>query len=481
MNKKVVFYTVGRILQSEGFLMLLPTAVSLIYGEDGWIWLFLSAVFAFLIGLVPRMIFKDCDHTVYAREGFAIVALSWILMSVIGALPFFLSREIPNYISAFFETVSGFTTTGASIVPDVTVLSHGNLFWRSFTHWVGGMGILVFIMAVFPSESGRDIHIMRAEVPGPISGKLMPKIRDTAKTLYLIYLGLTVLQVILLLFGEMNLFESLIHTFGTAGTGGFGTRPDSIASYSHYTQWVITIFMLIFAVNFNLYYFILIGRARLALKSCELWCFLTIVGISITAIAFNVSSMYASFSDTVRHSSFQVASIISTSGFSTVDFNRWPEFSKTVLIILMFIGGCAGSTAGGLKVSRVMLMFKTVKRDLRQLMHPRSVNTVRLEGKTVDNDTLSSVGGYIIIYMIIFFMILVILSFSQYDFLTNFTAAVACFNNVGPGLGAVGPLGSFACYSNFSKLILSFAMLLGRLEIFPILLAFSPATWRKNK
>ncbi len=460
--------------------MLLPTVVSLIYGESEWLWLFLSALLAFAIGSLPRSLFKSCDRTVFAREGFAIVALSWILMSAIGALPFFLSGEIPTYISAFFETVSGFTTTGASIVTDVEALSRGNLFWRSFTHWVGGMGILVFIMAVFPSESGRDIHIMNAEVPGPISGKLMPKIRNTAKTLYLIYLGITALQVILLLFGGMSLYDSMLHAFGTAGTGGFGIKPDSVASYSPYCQWVITVFMLICAANFNLYYFALIGRWKATLKSGELWCYLAIVGVSITAIAVNIFSIYGNLSDTVRHSSFQVASIISTSGFSTVDFNDWPELSKMILIVLMFIGGCAGSTAGGLKVSRVMLMFKTVKRDLRRLVHPRSVNTVRLEGKAVNNETISGVGGYFIIYMIIFFAILLALSFSDFDFLTNFTAAATCFNNVGPGLGAVGPLSNFAGYSSIYQLILSFAMLLGRLEIFPILLAFAPSTWKKK-
>lgn len=481
MNKRIVFYTVGRILQCEGILMLLPTAVSIIYGEKEWIWLFLSALLAFLAGSLPRFVFKKCNRTVFAREGFAIVALSWVLMSAIGALPFYLSGELPDYISAFFETVSGFTTTGASVIPDVEALSHGNLFWRSFTHWVGGMGILVFIMAVFPSESGRDIHIMRAEVPGPISGKIVPRIRNTAKLLYVIYFVLTAVEVIFLLLGEMDLYESLIYSFGTAGTGGFGIKSASVGCYSAYSQWVITIFMLIFAANFNIYYFVLIGRVKSAFKSGELWCYLAIVGVSITAITVNVFSMYSSLSDAIRHSSFQVASIISTTGFSTVDFNQWPELSKTILVVLMFIGGCAGSTAGGLKVSRIILMFKTVKRDLRRLVHPRSVNTVRFEGKTVDSETLNGVGGYIIVYMIIFFVVLLLLSFSGLDFLTNFTATAACFNNVGPGFGAVGPLSNFSCYSGVYQIILSFAMLLGRLEIFPILLAFAPSTWRKNK
>ena len=480
MNKKIVFKMIGRILQIEGILMLIPTAVGLIYGESSALWLIISAVISFLIGSVPALLFRKCDKTVFAREGFAIVALSWILMSVVGALPFFLSGEIPNYISAFFETVSGFTTTGASILTDITALSKCMLFWRSFTHWVGGMGVLVFIMAVFPSESGRNVHIMRAEMPGPIVGKIVPKVRDTAKYLYIIYLAISVLQVLLLWAGDMPLYDSLIHTFGTAGTGGFGIKPDSIANYSPYSQWVITVFMLLFGINFNLYFLIIIGRAKSAFKSGELWCYLGIVAASVVMVTINISSMYQSFAQTVRNAFFQVVSIITTTGFSTVDFNNWPEFSKMILITLMFIGGCAGSTAGGLKISRIILMFKTVKRDFRRLIHPRSVNTVRFEGKPIDNETVSSLGGYLIIYMILFFVILLFLSFEGLDFITNFTAMAACFNNVGPGLNLVGPLSNFACYSSASKVLLSIAMLLGRLEIFPLLLALSPSTWMKK-
>lgn len=480
MNKKIVFKMIGRILQIEGILMLIPTAVGLIYGESSALWLIISAVISFLIGSVPALLFRKCDKIVFAREGFAIVALSWILMSVVGALPFFLSGEIPNYISAFFETVSGFTTTGASILTDITALSKCMLFWRSFTHWVGGMGVLVFIMAVFPSESGRNVHIMRAEMPGPIVGKIVPKVRDTAKYLYIIYLAISVLQVLLLWAGDMPLYDSLIHTFGTAGTGGFGIKPDSIAGYSPYSQWVITVFMLLFGINFNLYFLIIIGRAKSAFKSGELWCYLGIVAASVVMVTINISSMYQSFAQTVRNAFFQVVSIITTTGFSTVDFNNWPEFSKMILITLMFIGGCAGSTAGGLKISRIILMFKTVKRDFRRLIHPRSVNTVRFEGKPIDNETVSSLGGYLIIYMILFFVILLFLSFEGLDFITNFTAMAACFNNVGPGLNLVGPLSNFACYSSASKVLLSIAMLLGRLEIFPLLLALSPSTWMKK-
>lgn len=482
MNRKMVFCTVGRLLVIEAALMLLPAAVSLIYAEYGSALGFLAAAaIAAGLGLFLSIIFRSHDRMIFAKEGFATVALAWILMSAVGALPFTISGEIPNYIDAFFETVSGFTTTGASILRDVEALSHGLLFWRSFTHWIGGMGVLVFIMAIFPSESGRDIHIMRAEMPGPIVGKLVPKLRDTAKLLYLIYIVMTVIQAILLLFGGMSLFDSIVHTFGTAGTGGFGIKADSVGGYSPYCQWIITIFMLLFGINFNLFYLVLIGRAKSALKSQELWCYLGIVAVSVAAICVNIHGLYGSFAETLRQSSFQVASIITTTGYATTNFDLWPEFSKTILIILMFIGGCAGSTAGGIKVSRIILFFKTVRRDLRHMIHPRSVEAVQFEGKKIDDRTLSGVNGYLTVYCIIFFALLLILSaLDSFDLLTNFTAVSACFNNVGPGLGAVGPAGSFADFSAVSKLLLSLAMLLGRLEIFPILLAFSPSTWMRK-
>ena len=482
MNRKMVFSTVGRLLVIEAVLLLLPTAVSLIYKEfTVALSLTAAAAVAAASGLIISLTLRVNDRSIYAKEGFATVALAWILMSAVGALPFCISGEIPNYINAFFETVSGFTTTGASILTDVESLSRGLLFWRSFTHWIGGMGVLVLIMAIFPSESGRQIHIMRAEMPGPIVGKLLPKVRDTAKLLYCIYIIMTVVQTVLLLFGGMSLFESVVHTFGTAGTGGFGVKADSIGSYSPYCQWVITIFMLLFGINFNLYYLVLIGRVRSALKSSELWCYLSIVAAAVAAVCINIYSLYGSLAEALRYSSFQVASIITTTGYSTTDFNLWPEFSKTVLIILMFIGGCAGSTAGGLKVSRVVLFFKTVRRDLRRMIHPRSVESIQFEGKKIDDRTLSGVNSYLTVYCIIFFAVVLGLSaFDNFDFLTDFTAASACLNNIGPGFGAVGPAASFADYSAASKLLLSLAMLLGRLEIFPILLALSPSTWLRK-
>lgn len=474
----------GRILTIESALMLLPFAVGLIYRETTAWWLLLAAGLALLAGAGLQLFFKKCDKTLFAREGFAIVALSWIGISLFGALPFYLSGEISSYTNAFFETVSGFTTTGASILNDVEVLSHCMLFWRSFTHWVGGMGILVFIMAITPAESGRNVHIMRAEMPGPVVGKVAPRVKDTAKILYLVYIAMTLIMTVMLWCGDMNLFDSLLHSFGTAGTGGFGIKGDSVGGYSAYSQWVITVFMLLFGINFNLYCLILIKRFKSAIKSSELWCYIVIVAISVTAIAINIvnvlGNVYGTLSDTIRHSAFQVASIITTSGFSTVDFNLWPEFSKMILIMLMFIGGCAGSTAGGLKVSRVMMMFKGVKRDLRHMIHPRSVNSARFEGKTLDRSVLHSVNSYVAVYFIIFFAIVLILSLEPFGFETAFTATSACFNNIGPGLGAVGPMGNFDVFSMFSKWVLSFAMLFGRLEIFPMLLTFSPSTWARK-
>ncbi len=484
MNKRFVFYTLGRILVIESVLLLLPFVVGLIYSEGSTWWFLVTAAATFLVGYGVKFAFRKCDRTLFAREGFAIVALSWIAMSLFGALPFYLSGNIPSYTNAFFETVSGFTTTGASILTNVEALSRCMHFWRSFTHWVGGMGILVFMMAILPSDSGRSVHIMRAEMPGPIVGKVAPKVRDTAKILYLVYIAMTLLQVSLLWAGDMNLFESLVHTFGTAGTGGFGVKGNSIGGYSAYSQWVITVFMLLFGINFNLYCLILIKRFKAAFKSGELWCYFGIVAASVTAVTINIftamSSIYGEFSDVVRHSAFQVASIITTTGYSSTDFNLWPEFSKTILVVLMFIGGCAGSTAGGLKVSRIVLMFKTVRRDLKHMIHPRSVNSVRFEGKTLDKTTLHSVSSYIVIYVIIFFVIMLLLSLEPFGFETAFTATAACFNNVGPGLGEVGPMSSYAAFSGASKWLLSGAMLLGRLEIFPMLLAFSPLTWAKK-
>ncbi len=482
MNIKMVFRTVGRISQVAALLLLIPAVVAIIYKEtEQFFAFFITAIAAFAIGLFIGLITKTKNRVIYAKDGFAITALAWIVMALVGAVPFVISGDIPSYIDAVFETVSGFTTTGASILTNVEAMSRSMLFWRSFTHWIGGMGVLVFIMAIIPNLTDRSIHIMRAEMPGPVIGKLVPRVKDTAKILYLIYIFLTVLQTVLLLAGGMSLFDSLVHTFGTAGTGGFGIKADSIASYSPYCQWVIAIFMLIFGVNFNLYYLLLLRRIRTALKSGELWCYISIVFVSVAAITVNIAPIYKNFSTALRNSTFQVASIISTTGFATADFDLWPGLSKAILLLLMFCGACAGSTAGGLKVSRVVMLFKSVTKEIRKMLHPRSIGKVHFEGKSVEDSTLSSVSTYFVIYMICFFMIFLLISFEPFGLESNFSAVAACFNNIGPGFSAVGPTASYAGYTGFSKIILSFAMLLGRLEIFPIVVFLSPRTWMKKK
>ena len=481
MNRRMVFYMLGKIIFVEALLLTLPFAVSLIYKES-CAWSFLITIgIALAVGLILTVLSKPSTRLIYAKEGFVLVAIAWILMSLIGALPFTISGEIPNYIDAIFETVSGFTTTGASILTNVEALSHGTLFWRSFTHWVGGMGVLVFVMALVPSLCDRSIHILRAEVPGPVVGKLVPKIKQTAKILYLIYIALTLIETIFLWCGEMNLFESLIHSFGTAGTGGFGIKGDGLAGYSPYSQWVITIFMLIFGINFNLYYFLLIKRVKAVFKSEELWTYIGIVFVAIAIIAGNTYSLYENFSETLRHSAFQVASIITTTGYSTVDFNLWPQLSKTLVLVLMFSGACAGSTAGGLKISRTIMLFKQIKKELLHMLHPRSVSTVKMEGKKVETTTLNSVCVYFAFYIAIILLVFLLLSLEpNFSIESNFSAAVSCVNNIGPGLDAVGPMSSYAAYSPFSKILLSFAMLFGRLEIYPILFALTPSTWTKK-
>lgn len=481
MNRRMVVYTIGQLIGVEAAVMMLPLCVSLIYGEGSWKAFLITIGIAIVLSALGLLLSRPKSHVIYAKEGFATVALAWIIMSGIGALPFVISGEIPNYIDAFFETVSGFTTTGSSIVRDVEALSHGILFWRSFTHWLGGMGVLVFVMAILPSSSDRSIHLMRAEVPGPVVGKLVPKIKETAKILYLIYMVMTFIEVIFLLCGGMPLFDSLVHSFGTAGTGGFGIKADSIGGYSSYCQWVITIFMLLFGINFNLFYLCLIRRFKSVLKSEELWAYLGIVLAAATIITVNIMPIYNSLSQSVRLSVFQVASIITTTGYATADFNTWPVLSKGILLILMFFGACAGSTGGGFKISRVVLLLKAVKREFHRLIHPRSRTTIKFEGKNVDEGTISGVECYLALYVICFVSIFLILCFEKnFDIETNFSAAASCFNNIGPGLGSVGPVLNFADYSAVSKIVLSIAMLLGRLELFPLIITLAPSTWTKK-
>jgi len=489
MNYRMVFYMVGRLLQLEAALLLLPAAVCVIYGDGGLAAMLISAGVALGAGTALTLLRRPKNHTIYAKEGFVIVALSWVFLSLVGALPFVISGAIPHYVDAFFETVSGFTTTGASVATtlgkmgEALGMSHGVLFWRSFTHWIGGMGVLVLMMALSPSESGRTIHVMRAEVPGPIVGKLVPRLRDTAKILYLLYLLLTVVEIVCLAVAGMPLFDSLVHTFGTAGTGGFGLYSTSIGEYNAACQWIITVFMWLFGVNFNIYYLLLIRNFRAAFTNRELWVYFGITVAAIGAISLNVALAgdYATVGETVRHAAFQASSIITTTGYATTDFNLWPMFAKCVLVLLMFIGASAGSTGGGLKVSRVMLVGKAVGRELKRLVHPRSVGVIRLEGKRVEESVVQSATAYVALYFLLFGVAFLLLCLEPlFDLESNFTAVAACINNIGPGLGAVGPTGSFADYSALSKVVLSFAMLLGRLEIYPLVLAMMPGTWTKR-
>ena len=478
MNYRMIFYTLGHIVRLEAVLLLLPCAAAVFYSEVNTALAFaITAAVAAVLGLILSYLTRKGDHTIYAKEGFMITGFAWILLSAIGALPFVLSGDIPSYTDAFFETVSGFTTTGASILTDVTAMSHGCLFWRSFTHWIGGMGILVMMMAIVPDSEGRSIHIMRAEMPGPVVDKIVPKVRGTAKILYLIYIAITAAQVILLLCGGLNLFESLLYSFGTVGTGGFGLRGDSLTGYSAYVQWVIIAFMFLCGVNFNLYFLILNRKFKAALRSEELWVFIGIIVFSAAVITVNVYPLFGNVSDSLRGAAFQVLSIISTTGYATADFNLWPGLSKAVLFLLMFIGGCAGSTAGGLKVSRAVMLFKMIRRELHRMLHPRAVYSVKFEGKPISEQVRTGVSTYFALYCVGIAATFFLVSFEPFDLETNLSAAISCFNNVGPGFSAIGPMSSYAAYSSFTKIVLSIAMLLGRLELYPLLLTFSPSTW----
>ena len=480
MNRRMVLYVVGTVIKIEAALMLLPLITSLIYKESCVKDILISMGIALIAGFALTLIFKPGSKVIYAKEGFVIVSLAWLALSAVGALPFYISGEIPSFVDAFFETVSGFTTTGASILTDVESMSKGLLFWRSFTHWIGGMGVLVFIMAIIPTVSDRSIHLLRAEAPGPVVGKIVPKMKQTARILYVIYIALTFIEFVLLFAGGMPLYDSIVHAVGTAGTGGFGIKADSLASYSPYIQWVITAFMLIFGVNFNLYYLFLIRKFKSAIKNEELLTYAVIVTFSVAAIAVNIRPLYEGVAESIRHSAFQVAAVISTTGFATADFNQWPGMSKTILLLLMFIGGCAGSTAGGFKISRIVMLFKTIKRELQKLLHPRAVATIKLDGKRVDEKTISSLGSYLAIYALFFCVVVFLLGFDGFDLETNISVAASCVNNIGPGFGSAGPMDGYAMFSPFSKVMLSLTMLLGRLEIFPLILTFSPSTWVKK-
>lgn len=476
----MVLNILGRMLEVEAALLFLPVIVSAVYRETRAMLAFLiTAGLALFFGALLSLVSRPRKTTIYAREGFIIVALVWIIMSLFGALPFRISGEIPNYIDAFFETVSGFTTTGASILGDVESLSRGMLFWRSFTHWIGGMGILVFVMAIISNLSDRTIHIMRAEMPGPVVDKIVPRVKDTALILYLIYVVITALEVVLLCAGGMPFYDSLVHTFGTAGTGGFGIKRDSIASYSPYCQWVIGVFMMLFGVNFNVYYLLIVKKFKNVLKSTELWGYISIMLTSTVIITINNLSLYKRLSESLRHSFFQTSSIMTTTGYTTADFDRWSVLSKSILLILMFIGACAGSTGGGIKVSRVIMLVKIIGREIKRLLHPRSVSSIHFEGKQVDEGTVKAVSFYLAIYVLCFVAVFLLISFEPFGIETNVSATAACFNNIGPGFGAVGPAMNYGLYSYFSKFVLAVSMLLGRLEIFPIIIVLFPSAWKK--
>ncbi len=480
MNRKMVYFLIGRILLLLGGLMVLPLAVSLYYWDGGQLPFLITIAISEGLGLLLCRVFRTDNQLIFAKEGFLVTALAWLSVSALGSLPFILSGEIPSFVDAFFETVSGFTTTGASILRDVESMRHSMLFWRSFTHWIGGMGVLVLMAAIMPNLSGRTIHVLRAEMPGPTMGKLSPKLKDTAKILYLLYIAITALELILLVAGGMPLFDSCIHTFGTAGTGGFSLKADSLAGYSPYLQWVVATFMMLFGINFNLYFLLVMRRFKTALRSEELWTYLGIILASTALICWNVMPLFEHFSDAIRHAFFQVNTISSTTGFSTVNFDEWPTLSRMVMVLLMFIGACAGSTAGGLKVSRVVLLFKTIRREVRHMLHPRAVTSVRFEGKPVDSTTLISVISYFAIYIGLFAAFWFLVSFQPgFDGVSNFSAVAACYNNIGPGLNLVGPTLGYWHYTPFIKIILAFAMLFGRLEIYPMLISLSPSTWKR--
>ncbi len=478
MNFSVIQYILGTVLCVEGVFLLAPVAVAAFYAERAGFYYILTAVFCFGAGLALRLRHPK-SKVFYSREGFVAVTFSWVLLSMAGAVPMRLTGEYATYIDALFDTISGFTTTGASVLSSVEELSRATAFWRCFTHWSGGMGVLVFIMAVLPLSGSSNMHLMRAESPGPSVGKLVPKVRQTALILYKIYLFITVVQVILLLLAGMSLYEALALSFSTVGTGGFALVNSSIASYSYAVQVIIIVFMLLCALNFNTYYLLLIRRPKEALlQNAEVKCFLIIVFASAAVIAFNIRSGFHSLPEAFHTALFQVATLVSSTGFATADYNIWPELSKTILVLLMFMGACAGSTGGGFKVSRLMIVMRAAKNELLSMMHPRSVQQVHINGRRVPENVVKTALCYMTVYVLIVLGSVLFISVDNFDMTTNFTAVLATLNNIGPGLGAVGPSGNFGGFSVFSKLVLMFDMLVGRLELFPVLVLFAPGMWR---
>ena len=482
MNYKMTGRFIAQLIAIEGVFMIPALLISLFSKENAAIQGFLYALVIILAfsGLL-YLLCRKAKRRFGPRDGLVCVGVSWIMMSILGSLPFVFSGYIPRFVDALFETVSGFTTTGASILSDVEALPKGLLYWRSFTHWVGGMGVLVFLLAISTGgERGKGftMHLMRAESPGPDVGKLVPKMKQTAIILYGIYMALTVLNFLFLLFGGMNLFDAVCTAFGTAGTGGFGIKNDSMGSYSSYIQWVTTVFMFLFGINFSCFYLLLLKQIRGVFRDEELRLYLGIAFVAVTLIAFNIYDLYGSVSETLKHSAFQVSSVMTTTGFSTTDFDQWPSFSKGILLMLMVVGACAGSTGGGIKVARVLLLFKSLRRNIRQILNPRKVMVVRNNGRPVEEKVLDNTNAYLSAYVIIIVLSFLILSLDNFSTGTNISAVLACFNNIGPGLEAVGPMANFGAYSVSSKLVLIVDMLAGRLEIFPILVLLSRNTWK---
>lgn len=481
MNKRSIIYILGWVLIVEAVAMQIGTITSLIYGEKEAWYFVLTGVVSAILGVLAIKVKKPKNMVLYQKAGFASTALSWILLSLVGCMPFWLSGEIPSFIDAFYETVSGITTTGATILNDVEALSKGMLMWRSFLHWLGGMGVIVFLLAIIPKLGGQqNIFLMKAESPGPIIGKAVPRMRNYATMLYGIYITLTALEFILLLFGGLNVFEAINTSFSTAGTGGFGIYNSNAAAFdSYYVQMVIAVFMLLFGVNFSVYLCLIARKFKQSLKFEELWIYLGIVAASTAIIAFNISSIYKPY-DAFHQSFFYVTSIISTTGFGLTDVNKWPELSKTVIIILTFIGASAGSTGGGFKISRIILLFKEVRKEFSLLVHPRNVKLVKMDGKAVNHDIMRTTSMYLVLYIGVFAISFLLVSIDNMDFTTSFTAVAANLNNTGPGLGAVGPVGNYADFSILSKIVFIFDMLAGRLELYPILLLFAPSAWKKS-
>lgn len=480
MNKRMIFHILGMLLILEAALLLLPALVALIYGEQaGWYYLF-TAAGAALVGLALRTACRPSRKTIYARDGLITVALGWIVISLAGALPFTLCGDIPSYLDAVFEMVSGFTTTGSSILPNVELLNRCSLFWRSFSHWIGGMGILVFMLAIVNMEGGQGIHLLRAESPGPTVSKMVPRMVDSSKILYSIYFGLTLVQILFYLLGGMPLFDTLCNAFATAGTGGFAIRADSFAGYGYYHQTVTTVFMALFGVNFSIYFFLLRRKFDLVWKNTELRWYVVIILSSVALITLNILPLYPRAYDALHHAAFSVSSVITTTGFGTENFDLWPEFSRVILVFLMLIGACAGSTGGGLKISRLVILVKMVQREVRLLLHPRTVKVMTIDGKAVSNDTVRGVSAYFLTYVFLIMASILLVSLDGFDASTTVTAVLATFNNIGPGLGLVGPAGNFAAFSPLAKVVLTLDMLLGRLELYPMLILMLPTTWTKR-